>query len=101
MPVTRKCTVLVSAVFIFVAMTTLARAILTDWTIDHSPIALGDGVGFNAVEDGKHVVQNYAWEWSCKEAGCAGNWVNFGNAKAVNLCWFTVNWNSCRLVQMR
>ncbi len=92
-----KYTVLAGSLILFVFMATIAQAILTDWTIDHLPIALGEGVTFTAVEDGKNVIQNYSWEFSCKEAGCAGDWVNFGNAKVANSVEHRVGTQSVRV----
>lgn len=53
----------------------VARAAVTDFTVDHSPILLGEIVTFTAVNDGMHNVTSWKWEYRATDSGCSGNWL--------------------------
>jgi len=78
----KRCMAVLASTAACVLMSATTFALLTDWTIDHLPVVLGEGVTYTAVDDGKDAMVNIAWDYRCMEMGCQQNWSSFGNARS-------------------
>lgn len=61
-----------------------ARALVTDFTIDHYPVVQGETSTFVVVDDGNHSIGSYKWEWRCVAPGCSGTW-GLANSTTYNM----------------